>query len=136
MRIFFGQIIALFILFIIFAPIERIFALHKEQKTFRKGWRTDILHFLFNRFLIDVGSFIVIVILAVLFRSMINSEFQNAVAAQPFLLQFFEAFLIVNVCGYFAHRLCSHNSVFVEISRRPSQFGKSGLARVCATSSA
>ncbi len=112
MRVIFGQIIALFVLFVIFAPLERIFALHKEQKIFRKGWRTDILHFLFNRFLVDIGSFIVVVILAVFFRSFINTDFQNAVAAQPFLLQFVEAFLIVNICGYFSHRL-SHTVPFL-----------------------
>lgn len=105
MRVFFGQFIALFVLFVIFAPVERMFALRQEQKIFRKGWRTDILHFLFNRFLVDVGSFLAVVILAVLFHRFVNSEFQTAVAAQPFLLQFIEAILIVNVGAYFAHRL-------------------------------
>lgn len=105
MKIFLGQIIALFILFVIFTPIERVFARHKEKKIFRQGFRTDILHFMFNRFLIDAGSFIAIVIIAVLFSWLISSQFQALVASQPFWLQFLEAVLIVNICGYFAHRL-------------------------------
>ncbi|MEZ5427801.1 MAG: sterol desaturase family protein [Pyrinomonadaceae bacterium] len=105
MKIIFGPIIALFVLFVIFAPIERMFALHKEQKIFRKGWRTDILHFFFNRFLIDIGSFIAVVVLAVSFYWMVSPDLQAAVAAQPFVFQFIEAVLIVNLAGYFAHRL-------------------------------
>ncbi len=105
MKVFIGQIVALFILFVVFTPIERIFALHREKKIFRKGFRTDVLHFLFNRFLTDIGSFIAIVIIAVLFSWVVNQEFQAAVASQPFWLQFLEAVLIVNICGYFAHRL-------------------------------
>lgn len=105
MQMFIGQLIALFVLFMIFTPVERFFALHNGQKIFRKGWLTDISHFLFNRFLIDIGSFFGVVFLAVLFRWLLNSSFQEAVAAQPFLLQFIEAVTLVNICGYFAHRL-------------------------------
>ena len=105
MKIFVGQIIALFVLFVIFTPIERIFALHKEKKIFRGGFRTDVFHFLFNRFLTDIGTFIVAVFIAIVFSWAVSAKFQALVAAQPFWLQFVEAVLIVNVFGYFAHRL-------------------------------
>jgi sterol desaturase/sphingolipid hydroxylase (fatty acid hydroxylase superfamily) len=105
MKILVGQIVALFILFVIFTPTERVFALHKEKKIFRQGFHTDILHFLFNRFLIDIGSFITIVFIAISLSWLISPEFQAAIAAQPFFLQFLEAVLIVNICAYFAHRL-------------------------------
>ena len=105
MKIFVGQIVALFIFFIVFTPLERIFALHREKKIFRNGFRTDVFHFLFNRVLIDVGSFIAIVIVAVLFSWAINNNFQSFVASQPVWLQFIEAVLLVNTCGYIAHRL-------------------------------
>lgn len=105
MKIFIGQIVALFVLFVIFAPVERIFAMHREKKIFRKGFRTDVLHFLFNRFLTDVGSFIVAVLVAVSLSWLISQEFQAKVAAQPLILQFFEAVLIANLGAYFSHRL-------------------------------
>ena len=104
-----GQFAALFIFFLIFTPLERFFALRKEQKIFRAGWLTDAVHFLLNRFLIDGGSLVVIVVLAVFWRWVINPEFQASVAAQPVLLQFAEAVLIVDSLGYFYHRL-SHAS--------------------------
>lgn len=104
-----GQFAALFIFFVIFTPLERLFALRREQKIFREGWLTDAIHFLLNRFLIDGGSLVVIVILAIFWRWIINPEFQAQVAAQPFLLQFLEAVLIVDVFSYFYHRL-SHAS--------------------------
>jgi sterol desaturase/sphingolipid hydroxylase (fatty acid hydroxylase superfamily) len=105
MKIFFGQFIALFIFFVIFTSLEKLFALHKEQKTFRKGWQTDVIHFLLNRFLTDVGSFIVIIALAILLRWLINPNIQNFISSQADWIQFAEAVLIANLCGYLAHRL-------------------------------
>jgi sterol desaturase/sphingolipid hydroxylase (fatty acid hydroxylase superfamily) len=133
MKLFFGQIIALFILFVIFTPFEKIFALHREKKIFRQGFRTDIFHFLFNRFLIDIGSFIAVVIIAVSFSWLVSPEFQALIASQPFLLQFLEAVLIVNICGYFAHRL-AHTIPFLwkfhEIHHSSEQLDWLASARV------
>jgi len=104
-----GQFVALFVFFVIFTPLEHFFALRREQKIFREGWLTDVVHFLLNRFLIDGGSFLVIAVLAVFWRWIISPEFQARVAAQAFLLQFLEAVLIVDLLGYFYHRW-SHKS--------------------------
>ena len=105
MKEIFGQFIALFVFFVIFMPLERLFTLRKEQKVFRTGWRTDIIHFMLNRFLTDAGSFIVIVALAISLRWMINPNIQSFVSAQAGWLQFAEAVLIANLGGYLAHRL-------------------------------
>lgn len=109
MKFIIGQFAALFIFFVIFTPLERAFALHKEQKIFREGWRTDVVHFLLNRFLTDAGTFVVIVLLAVFWHWIVNPEFQARVAAQPFIIQFLQAVLIGDLCGYFYHRL-AHSS--------------------------
>lgn len=106
MELIVGQFAGLFIFFVIFTPLERIFALHREQRIFREGWRTDVVHFLLNRFLVDAGSFVVIVVLAIFWHWVINPEFQARVAAQPAILQFLEAVLLIDVLGYFYHRLC------------------------------
>ncbi|MCW5961147.1 MAG: sterol desaturase family protein [Pyrinomonadaceae bacterium] len=107
-----GQVVGFVVLLAVFTTLERAFALHKEQSVFRKGWRTDVAHFFLNRFLIDAGSFVVVVILAILLRWAVNGELQNFVAGQPWIVQFLEAVLIVNVVGYFAHRL-SHTIPFL-----------------------
>ena len=105
MKEIFGQFIALFIFFVIFTPLERLFTLRKEQKVFRASWQTDIIHFMLNRFLTDVGSFIVIVALAISLRWLVNPNIQNFVSSQAGWLQFAEAILIANLGGYLAHRL-------------------------------
>ena len=62
MEAIFGQFFGLFLLFAVFTPLERYFALRKEQKIFREGWLTDAIYLLINRFLVDGGSFVVIVV--------------------------------------------------------------------------
>lgn len=112
MQEIYKQIFILFLFFVIFTPLERYFALRREQKIFREGWRTDVLHFLLNRFLIDGGTLVLIVLLMVFWHFVISADFQARVAAQPFPLQFIEAVLIVDLIGYFYHRR-SHASPFL-----------------------
>ncbi|HZS48765.1 MAG TPA: sterol desaturase family protein [Blastocatellia bacterium] len=98
---FFGFIVAV----VIFVPLERIFALRKEQKVFRKGWRTDIIHFLINRFLTDIGLVIVFGSLLIFLHFLVNTKFQTAVAGQPHLLQFLEAVFLADLGEYIGHRM-------------------------------
>ncbi len=39
---------------VVFVPLERLFALHKEQKVFRKEWKTDLLYIFVNGALIKM----------------------------------------------------------------------------------
>jgi sterol desaturase/sphingolipid hydroxylase (fatty acid hydroxylase superfamily) len=89
----------------VFVPLERFFALRPEQKIFRKGWRTDVVHFLVNRFMIDAGVFFVVGLLVVLLHGLVSPRLQAAVASQPRILQFVEAVLVAEIGGYFGHRL-------------------------------
>ena len=43
------------LLFLLFVPIEKLFALRRDQKVFRKGLFTDLTHLLVNNLLITVG---------------------------------------------------------------------------------
>ncbi|MDH3493172.1 MAG: sterol desaturase family protein [Acidobacteriota bacterium] len=105
MNLFAGQIFALFLLFVVFTPLERTFALHKDKKVFRKGFATDVLHILFNRFIVDLAGFLVIVTLAVSMTLYSSQLLRDLVASQPIWLQFIEAVATANIFGYFAHRL-------------------------------
>jgi sterol desaturase/sphingolipid hydroxylase (fatty acid hydroxylase superfamily) len=100
-NIFIGFLILVFL----FVPLERIFSLKKEQKIFRKGWLTDIVHFFLNHFLIQAGIVITGLILVLIIRPLINHNFQMAVAAQPHWLQFLEALLVFELAHYGAHRM-------------------------------
>jgi sterol desaturase/sphingolipid hydroxylase (fatty acid hydroxylase superfamily) len=97
---------------LIFIPLERVFALHKEQKIFRRGWRADVLHFLFTRTLADVATFVSVGSLVFLAHWLVSPEFQSAVAKQHRAIQFLEAVLIANMGAYFGHRL-SHQIPFL-----------------------
>jgi sterol desaturase/sphingolipid hydroxylase (fatty acid hydroxylase superfamily) len=97
---------------IIFIPLERLLPLRRDQRIFRKGWATDVVHFIFTRTLSDIAAFVFVGGLIVLAHSLVSPAFQHAVAAQSKLLQLFEAVLIANVGGYFGHRL-SHQVPFL-----------------------
>jgi sterol desaturase/sphingolipid hydroxylase (fatty acid hydroxylase superfamily) len=45
----------IFITFLVFVPLERLFALHPEQKAFRRDWANDLIFLLFNGLLIKLG---------------------------------------------------------------------------------
>src|SRR4051812_25746588 len=90
---------------LIFIPLERLFTLHRQQKIFRRGWVTDIAHFLFTRALANGIAFIIVGALILLLHGFVSPAFQSAIGSQNRLLQFAEALLIANVGGYFGHRL-------------------------------
>jgi sterol desaturase/sphingolipid hydroxylase (fatty acid hydroxylase superfamily) len=96
----------------IFIPLERLFALHRPQKIFRRGWRTDVTHFLFTRSLSNAFTFVIVGTLIVLLHGLISPAFQRAVAEQSRSLQFVEALLIANIGAYAGHRL-SHTVPFL-----------------------
>ncbi|HEY7785401.1 MAG TPA: sterol desaturase family protein [Pyrinomonadaceae bacterium] len=97
---------------LIFIPLERLFALRRDQKIFRRGWRTDIIHFLFTRTISDLCTFLFVGFLIVLLHWAVRPEFQALVASQNKFLQFIEAVLIANFGGYLGHRL-SHEIPFL-----------------------
>src|SRR5712692_7197729 len=41
--------------FLVFVPLERLFALHTEQKVFRRGWANDLIFLFLNGLLIKLG---------------------------------------------------------------------------------
>jgi len=97
---------------LIFIPLERFIPQKREQKIFRKGWLTDIFHFLFTRSIADVFTFMFVGSLIFFLHWLISPSFQQAVGAQHRGLQFLEAFVIANIGGYLGHRL-SHQIPFL-----------------------
>lgn len=95
--------IALLVLALLFIPLERLFPLRK-QAILRPGWRTDVAHFFASHFLEQVALVLAIGTLLTFVEPLVNPAFQDQVAAQPGVLQFLEALLIVELIGYFMHR--------------------------------
>ena len=95
--------IALVILGLLFIPLERLFAIRKQQ-VFRPGWRTDVMHFFASNVLEQLALVLAIGTLLAFLDPLVSPALQEAVANQRPLVQFLEALLIVELIGYFTHR--------------------------------
>jgi len=90
---------------VIFVPLERLLALHKEQHVFRKWWWNDLIYVFVNRSIISAG--VIVLALAVLGLSgwLVPSGVKTAVAGQPYWLQVIEAIIVADLGFYSAHRM-------------------------------
>ena len=94
-------------LFVIFVPLEKLFAL-RPQRIFRRGWATDTVHFFVTNLLITGGFVVGFVPAVVIVRSGGFAATAAAVHAQPFWAEFLEARLLGEVAFYWAHRTTHH----------------------------
>ena len=89
---------------LIFVPLERLFALHPEQKIFRGGWQTDLGHVFATGVLVKFGLAISVVVISLAAERLTPTALRAAVAAQPIWLQFLEILLLADLGFYLAHR--------------------------------
>ncbi len=87
----------------IFIPMERVFAL-RQQRVFRAGWRTDLVHFVVNNLLTTALLVVTVIGIGTALRAAVPGSLRSAIAGQSLGLQFLEAFLLAELCGYWAHR--------------------------------
>jgi len=90
---------------LVFIPLERLLALHKEQHVFRKWWWNDLIYVLFNRIFIFAGMVVIIVGVAVVGRWLVPAAVREAIVGQPIWLQAIEAIVLADLGFYSAHRL-------------------------------
>ena len=86
----------------VMVPLERVGSL-RPQRVLRPGWRTDVVHFLVNNVLAAAGLLAVVAPLVVALRLVLPVNATH-VGAQPWGLQFAEAFVVAEVCAYWSHR--------------------------------
>lgn len=98
-----GIIFGLVALAAVFIPLEKVFALH-PRKVFRKGWTTDVVHFLVNNLLTLVGVIIAVVFVGRALHRLIPQSARDSIASWPFALQFAVALTVTEVAGYWGHR--------------------------------
>jgi sterol desaturase/sphingolipid hydroxylase (fatty acid hydroxylase superfamily) len=98
-----GLIFGLVVLAAVFIPLERVFAL-RPQKILRAGWRTDLVHFFVNNLLANLALVVPVVVVGLGLRAVVPLGLRHDVVHQPAGLQFAEAFLLAELCGYAAHR--------------------------------
>lgn len=93
------------LLMVIFIPLERLLAMHPEQKLFRKGWQNDLIYVLVNGWLVKAGLFAIIVVSIVGFRALVPAAWRDVVASQPYWLQIVQVLVIADIGFYLIHRL-------------------------------
>ena len=95
----------LFVLALIFVPIERVFARLPEQPIFRVGWTTDLTHFAISHLAVQLTVALTMLPAALFFHWAARPELQHAIAAQPLVVQFLEIVLVADLTEYAVHRL-------------------------------
>jgi sterol desaturase/sphingolipid hydroxylase (fatty acid hydroxylase superfamily) len=96
-------VFGLAILAVIFIPLERLFALH-PRRVLRRGWRTDLVHFLVNGAALKVGLVVSVVVVGSVLRAFVPAPLRLGIAASPSWVQIVAGFAITTVGGYAGHR--------------------------------
>jgi sterol desaturase/sphingolipid hydroxylase (fatty acid hydroxylase superfamily) len=100
-----NAVVALVILGVIFFPLEKLWPAQRGQRFFRAGFGTDVIHFLFTGFLTTVCLVIIAVPFVVVIRVFTPPFIGDAVGSQPEVLQLVEALMIIELVGYWSHRM-------------------------------
>ncbi len=106
-RVFVGLdwfLLNLFVLAFVFIPVEMLFARRPEQRFFRPGWLTDVLHFMVSHLLVQLTVLLTLLPAAVFFRWAVSPRVQSLVAGQPLVLQFVEIVIVADLAEYAIHR--------------------------------
>ncbi|WP_219858620.1 sterol desaturase family protein, partial [Mycobacterium persicum] len=98
-----GIIFGLAILAIIFIPLERLFAL-QPRRVLRRGWRTDVVHYLVNGTALRLGLLVSVVVIGGLLRVFVPAPVRDSVSASPGWVQVVAGLAIAMVGGYAGHR--------------------------------
>ncbi|HSG33788.1 MAG TPA: sterol desaturase family protein [Sphingomonadaceae bacterium] len=89
---------------VLFVPLERLFALRREQGPFRRGWLTDSQYFFFSHALVQLMSVLVLAPAVWLGSVIAIPVLQRSVADIPIVLQFVACVLVADMMQYWVHR--------------------------------
>lgn len=97
-------VLDLFLLALVFVPLERAFAQRPGQPVLRNGWRTDTAHFFVSHVGVDLLTFLTVAPAMLVSRFLPLSGLRAEVGALPVLLQLPLAVLVADLGGWIAHR--------------------------------
>ncbi len=97
-------VLDLLVLALVFLPLERFFALHRQQYVFRRGWRTDLAHFFVSHLLVQVTVLLSMAPARILLGRLVSPGLHAEVATLPFAVQFGLALVCADLFQYAAHR--------------------------------
>jgi sterol desaturase/sphingolipid hydroxylase (fatty acid hydroxylase superfamily) len=92
------------LLALVFIPLERLMALRKEQRVFRRLWRTDLLYHFVNKLIIGLVLLAAIAAFGALAARFVPAGLQGLVAGQSLWVQVPAAVILCDLFFYAAHR--------------------------------
>ncbi|MBT4224825.1 MAG: sterol desaturase family protein [Opitutae bacterium] len=93
---------------LIFIPIEKAFALNKDQKILRRGWRTDLTYFFVSHLLIQFIFLWTNAFSGIAFAWAATEGLQNSIRSLPIWAQFLVATFLADLFQYWSHRIYHH----------------------------
>ena len=107
----------IFITILVFVPLERMFALHREQKAFRRDWANDLVFLLFNGLLIKLGLLAVIAVSIFAATHIVPASFQAAIGGLPYWIQLPLIIVLSDLGFYWTHRGSGGFTPFITASK-------------------
>ncbi len=89
---------------LVFVPLERVAALRKDQKIFRKHWKNDIVYVVVNGIIIKMALISIFAVFLGVLNQFIPPAVHEFVSTQPTWLQVVEILIIADTGFYLAHR--------------------------------
>lgn len=102
----------MFLMAVIYVPLERLWPQYPQQGTFRKEWTLDVVYFMSTHLPLQVLSFLVLLPATQATKYLGVPALQHLIARMPWLLQFFAAVVVADVAEYFIH-LALHKVPFL-----------------------
>jgi len=88
----------------VFIPLERLFALHRDQPIFRSSWRTDLVYFGVSGLLVQVTTLLTLRPAMVLFDWARHPALVAWIRGLPFVVQFVAILFLSDFVQYWVHR--------------------------------
>ncbi len=102
----------LFLMALIYVPLERLWPQYPEQGTFRNQWTLDVVYFMSTHLPIQVLSFLVLLPATQAVKYLGVPVLQHSIARLSWILQFALAVVVADVAEYFIH-LALHKVPFL-----------------------
>src|SRR5947208_11272389 len=93
----------MFLMALIYVPLETLWAQYPEQGTFRSQWTLDVIYFMSTHIPLRVLSFMVLLPATLAAKYLGVPPLQHLIARLPWLLQFVLAIVVADVAEYFIH---------------------------------
>jgi len=93
----------LFLMAVIYVPLERVWPQYPQQGTFRKGWVQDVVYFMSTHLPLQILSFLVLLPATQATKYLGVPALQAQIARIPWLLQFALAVLVADVAEWTIH---------------------------------